>query len=265
MTFVIAHRGSSALAPENTLAAVTRAIGQGSSVVETDVRRTVDGALVCVHDETLVRTTNAAEAFPDRAPWRVADFTLDEIRTLDAGSWFGPDFAGEAVPTLAEVIDTLGSDTSLLLEVKALGQHPGIEVDVHAELAAIDGYLPSALANGRLVVQSFDHESMRIFRRLAPSVPIGLLFGAVAPPQRADLVAASTWAQQINTHYAIATRDLIESVHELGMSISVYTVDAQELMQKYADLGVDGVITNAPGVLVEVVDRPAGENSPHPR
>jgi glycerophosphoryl diester phosphodiesterase len=265
MTLVIAHRGSSALAPENTLAAVKRAMGQGSGmVVEVDVRRTADGGLVCVHDESLGRTTNAAEVFPDRAPWRVADFTLDEVRRLDAGSWHEPRFAGEPVPTLAEVIDTLGSDAGLLLEVKALGQHPDIEADVYRELARLDGYLPSALEAGRLVVQSFDHESMRTFRGLAPNVPIGLLYG-IGAPGRADLVEISTWAQQINTHYAIATSDLIASIHELGMTISVYTVDAPEQMQKYTDLGVDGVITNAPGVLVEVLDRLAGENSPRRR
>jgi len=95
---VIAHRGSSGAAPENTLAAVRLAIRHDSDVVENDIQRTRDGELVIIHDTTLDRTTDVEQVFPARAPWNVGDFTLGEIKRLDAGSWFAPRFAGQEVP-----------------------------------------------------------------------------------------------------------------------------------------------------------------------
>jgi glycerophosphoryl diester phosphodiesterase len=105
---VVAHRGSSGAAPENTLAAVELALAHRADVVENDIQRTKDGELVVMHDLTLARTTDVEEVFPDRAPWNVADFTLAEIKQLDAGSWFSPEFAGERVPTLAEWVRAVG-------------------------------------------------------------------------------------------------------------------------------------------------------------
>lgn len=93
---VFAHRGASTEAPENTLAAVRRAHEQHIKWIENDVQRTKDGALVVIHDATLSRTTDVEQVFPDRSPWRVADFTLAEIRRLDAGSWFAPASAASA-------------------------------------------------------------------------------------------------------------------------------------------------------------------------
>src|SRR5690606_25959316 len=116
---VVAHRGASRHAPENTVAAAEAAAALGARWAETDVQRTADGELVLVHDETLERTTNAEEVFPDRAPWNVSDFTAAEIAQLDAGSWYGEEFAGEPVPTLTEflaVLEENGQD--LLLELK---------------------------------------------------------------------------------------------------------------------------------------------------
>ena len=98
---VLAHRGASGRAPENTLVAARLAMALGADGVECDLHRTVDGALVVVHDHHLRRTTDAPTVLPGGAPWHVADLTLDEVRRVDAGAWFGPEFAGEPVPTLA--------------------------------------------------------------------------------------------------------------------------------------------------------------------
>ncbi len=178
----MAHRGASVLAPENTLAAFRRAIALGAGAVEIDVRRTRDGALVVLHDATLSRTTDAQHRLPGRDPWRVADLTYDEVAGLDAGSWHDRAYAGERVPLLREVLDLLhGTGTGLLLEVKAPASAPGIEADLHAELRSATGYLGDALWEQRLVVQSFDHDSMRRFKEQAPDVPVGLLG---SPPRR---------------------------------------------------------------------------------
>lgn len=249
----IAHRGSSGSAPENTVAAVEFAVDQHASWVEVDVQRSADGELVIMHDTTLARTTDAEEVFPDRAPWNVGDFTLEELRRLDAGSWFSPDFAGEPVPTLREVIEALGRRSGLLLEFKAPELYPGIEAAIAEEFESIPGYLRSALRGDRLVVQSFNHDSMRTFDGLLPEVPTGLLFGE--RPTDEQIVEASSWAEQINPSYRVVDQDVVDAVHDNGMTISVYTIDTGQLMRQYVNLGVDGIITNYPGVLRDILGR----------
>ena len=108
---VIAHRGASAYAPENTLAAIDKAADLGFRWVENDVQRTKDGQLVVVHDDSLNRTTDVEEVFPDRAPWKVKDFTAAEIARLDAGSWFSPRFAGARVPTLKQYMNRVSTQS----------------------------------------------------------------------------------------------------------------------------------------------------------
>jgi glycerophosphoryl diester phosphodiesterase len=164
---VIAHRGSSGAAPENTLAAVRLAIAQKSDVVENDIQRTRDGELVIMHDLTLARTTDVEQVFPDRAPWHVRDFTLAEIKQLDAGSWFAPEFAGERVPTLAEWVGAVGQGAGMLLEPKSPELYPGIETDLDKELRSLPEF-SRALKGGRVVVQSFNHVWLRVYKDLVP-------------------------------------------------------------------------------------------------
>ncbi|TDE02590.1 glycerophosphodiester phosphodiesterase [Jiangella asiatica] len=246
----IAHRGSSGSAPENTVAAIEYAVDQRASFVEVDVQRSADGELVLIHDTTLARTTNVEEVFPDRAPWNVGDFTLAELKQLDAGTWFSEDFAGEPVPTLREGIEALGS-TGLLLEFKAPELYPGIEAEIHEEVSSIPGYLDRALRTGRYVAQSFNIESMRTYHEIAPEVPVGLLYGS--RPSDEVLVEASEWADQINPSQTVTDQALVDRVHELGMTISVYTLNTGQLMRRFIDLGVDGIITDYPGVLHDIL------------
>ena len=242
----MAHRGASVLAPENTLAAFAAAIALGSSAVEVDVQRTRDGALVVLHDPTLSRTTDAGVRLPGRGPWRVADLTYDEVAALDAGSWHGRAFAGERVPLLREVLDLLhGTGTGLLLEVKAPASAPGIEADLHAVLRSSPGYLADSLWERRLVVQSFDHDSMRRFKELASDVPVGLL----GSPPRRRLPELATWADQVNPRHRSLRASYVDAVHDAGLACQVWTVDRTTDMLRAAALGVDGVITNRPDVL----------------
>lgn len=247
----VAHRGASGSAPENTIAAVKTALAQKATFVEVDVQRSADGQLVIIHDTTLSRTTDVEEVFPGRAPWRVGDFTLAEMRRLDAGSWFSSTFAGEPIPTLREVVEALGGRAGLLLELKAPELYPGIESEIDKELTSIRGYLPAALASDRLVVQSFNHASMRTYNDLNPAVPTGLLFGY--RPSEAELIAAAGWAEQINPSYRVTDGALVERVHQLGMTINVYTLNTGRLMLEYVGLDVDGIITDYPAVLRDII------------
>ena len=245
----IAHRGASAHAPENTLAAITHAVELGCDLVEVDVQRTRDGVLVLVHDLDLARTTDVAGVLPHRAPWRVGDLTYHELLRLDAGSWFSPAYAGERIPTLEQAIDLLrGSDTGLLLEVKKPARHPGIEADLATALQRFPGFVRAAAAEGRLVVQSFDHGAMRRFARLRPDVPVGLLG---RPPVR-RLGRLARWAAQVNPSHRVVNQAYVAAVQAVGLDCLVWTVDRRDDMRRMLDLGVDGVITNRPDVLAHL-------------
>jgi glycerophosphoryl diester phosphodiesterase len=239
----VAHRGASDEVAENTLSAIRRAVDLGADMVEVDVHRSRDGALVLMHDTTLVRTTNARQLFPRRAPWRVSDFSYDELARLDAGSWRSPAFSGERVPTLAEAVDVIRrSSAGLLLELKAPVLYPGIVTDVVTCLRDIPGYVGSATAAGRLVVQSFDVAAMKDHKTQAPVIPVGLL-GVHA---RANLPVLATWADQVNPSHLAVDRGYVELVHQLGMSCCVWTVNRGASMRRALRMGVDGVITNRP-------------------
>lgn len=245
---MIAHRGASAHAPESTLPAVDLAARVGADFVEVDVQMTADGRLVAIHDTTLRRTTDARLRYPHRGPWNVRDFTLAEIRTLDAGSWYDTRYAGTPVPTLREVLDTLSGRAGLLVEIKSPELYPGIGAAVVAELGAA-GWLRRGPDAERVVVQSFDWDLMRRVRRLAPSLTIGVLGGR---PSNQRLAEASTWAQQVNPHRARVTAAFVDAVHRHGLVTWPFTVDRPQRMRALADLGVDGIITNRPGLLIDV-------------
>jgi glycerophosphoryl diester phosphodiesterase len=245
-----AHRGASGCAPENTAAAFALAAELGAQAVELDVRRTLDGALVVLHDATLERTTDAAARFPDRAPWPVDAFTLAELRTLDAGSWFDARFAGERVPTLAEAMDVLADcGLGLLLEAKAPDQYPGMAGQIGHELrAAYPQWLRTAAA-GRLTVESFDWEFIRELRAVLPRVSVGLL-GA---PEPTALPTFAGFVDQINPHHTKITAEYVERVHQHGMAVNVWTVDDPAEQAAAIAAGVDGVITNRPDVLARAL------------
>jgi len=248
---VVAHRGASAQAPENTLAAIDKAAEMNVAWVENDVQRTKDGELVVIHDDTLRRTTNAAKIFPHRSPWKVKDFTAAEIAQLDAGSWFGPAFAGERVPTLKQFVNRLDRhQQKLLLEIKNPQLYPGIEQQI-IKVLANEGWLDWKHVFHRLVVQSFSADSIRTVHTLRPAVRTGFL----GTPAVADLPSYARFADLINPSHTTVTRDYVRAVHAqwgphgLPLSVFVWTVDDAASARRAAGYGVDGIITNKPDVV----------------
>ncbi|MEU5876283.1 glycerophosphodiester phosphodiesterase family protein [Spirillospora sp. NPDC047279] len=242
----VAHRGASAAAPENTLAAFRLARTKRATLFELDVQETKDHRLVLMHDTTLARTTNVESVFPRRSPWRVRDFTLAEIRRLDAGSWFASRYRGERVPALGDALRTMqSSGLGLLLEVKKPSYYPGIERRIVAELRRNPAWLRPDPNERRLIVQSFDVASMRRFHRLLPNVPVGL----IGKQPTSQIPALSKWADQINPPYASLTASYVKTVHKYRMESFVYTIDNPAKMRTALKLGVDGIITNKPDVL----------------
>jgi glycerophosphoryl diester phosphodiesterase len=241
MTFpqVVAHRGASAHAPENTLAAVRLARLEGAESVECDVQRTRDGVLVVLHDPTLNRTTDVRALFPRRSPWVVSDFSLAELRRLDAGH-------GERVPTLEEWIGAVGPDTGMLIEVKSPAAYPGIA----AELVELFTLMPAgraAASRGLLTVQSFDHAFLRRLKQLAPALRAVALFRRT--PRGRQLLDAATWCEGINVRSSSVRRPLVHRAHLLGLTVGVWTVDDDAGFQRALRAGVDAIITNDPARL----------------
>jgi glycerophosphoryl diester phosphodiesterase len=246
----IAHRGSGAMAPENTLASVELALKQGADYIENDIMRTSDGALVIMHDLTLARTTNVEQVFPDRAPWNTATFTLAEIKQLDAGSWFSASYTGQRVPTLREWVEAVGSRAGMLLEAKDPWAFPGIERDIDKELRSIPTFT-KALAADRVIMQAGDEPWLRAYHDLAPDVPVGLLY--YTRPTDEQLVAASTWLDSVHPALGNIDEAIVDRSHELGLDIHVWTVNFGGDMSRGIAWGVDGIITDYPSVLRDII------------
>ncbi|AJE86309.1 MULTISPECIES: glycerophosphodiester phosphodiesterase [Streptomyces] len=253
---VIAHRGASGYAPENTLAAVDKAHELGFTWVENDVQRTKDGELVVLHDTDLKRTTNAEELYPGRAPWKVADFTAAEIARLDAGSWFGAEFTGARVPTLKQYLERVDENRQkLLLEIKAPELYPGIERDILRTLDE-EHWLAASGSSRRLVVQSFSAPSLRTLHGLRGGVTTGFL----GTPAVSDLGTYAEFADQINPTAATLTADYVTSVHAVHgvhgrpLHVSTWTVNDADTTRRVAGYGVDGIITNVPDTVREALE-----------
>ncbi|MFF3905416.1 glycerophosphodiester phosphodiesterase [Streptomyces sp. NPDC001848] len=248
---VIAHRGASAYAPENTLAAVDKAADMGFSWVENDVQRTRDGRLVVIHDATLERTTNVRQLFPGRSPWRVKDFTAEEIAHLDAGSWFGARYAGVRVPMLRQYMERVSlNQQNLLLEIKNPELYPGLERQI-LKLLGNEGWLDADHLRNRLIVQSFSADSVRMVHDLRPGITTAYL----GTPPLTELPLYARFADQINSTQTKLSARYVSAVHAVKgphdrpMKVFAWDVNTAEAARRVSGFGVDGIITNAPDVV----------------
>jgi glycerophosphoryl diester phosphodiesterase len=228
---VIAHRGASGTHPENTLVSFRRAVEVGADMIELDVQLTRDHQVVVVHDDTLDRTTDGAGP--------VAARTLDEVRRLDAGRWFAPAFAGERVPTLAEVLAAIPIPINVELKAATRAGAPdGLEARVLADVEA-------AAAIGRVVFSSF--ETVRLERLRALSTPAALAVlqdrGSVA---QAIHLAERVAARALHLRKDMATAGALALAAGAGLAVRVWTVNAPAEFARLRDAGVEAVFTDFP-------------------
>ncbi|WP_299536766.1 glycerophosphodiester phosphodiesterase family protein [uncultured Streptomyces sp.] len=250
---VYAHRGASGYAPENTLAAVDAADDLGIAWVENDVQFSKDGVLVVVHDTDLARTTDVEQLFPGRTSYAVKDFTAAEIAKLDAGSWFGQEFAGARIPTLTQYLRKVERNhQKLLLEIKSPEIYPGIEKET-LRILREEGWLDRDHVKNKLVIQSFGADSVKKVHQLRPDVVTGFL----GNPAVADLPAYAKFTDQINPYFSAATADYVAAVHRLKgahgkkLRVNTWTVNDAASAAAVDAAGVDGIITNFPDVVRE--------------
>lgn len=231
----VAHRGATAYTPENTIAAFDLAVDMKADYIEIDVQRSKDGELVLIHDTTVDRTTDGTG--------KVGDLTLEQLRSLDAGSWKGEQFAGEPIPTFEEILDHYHGKIGILIELKAPELYPGIEEQVAAALIERNLHKPQ---NEKIIIQSFNFESIKKMDQLLPKVPIGVLTSNRADTTLEALQEFSTYADWFNPSYAIVTKELVNQVHSLGMQIGSWTVRSQEAADFLFEMGVDAIISDYP-------------------
>jgi glycerophosphoryl diester phosphodiesterase len=268
----IAHRGASAYAPEHTRAAYELAIAQGADYVEQDLGVTRDGVLVCLHDDSLERTTNVEEVFParfttdpaGRRRWMLADFTLEEVKRLDAGSWFAPAFAGERILTWDEAVAVVDGRAGLYPELKSPALYAARGVDIVALAAAAFAGAPRAPLPGgrdRLIVQSFDADALRALAKQLPTVPRVLLVGPQAAERwlsPAGLDEVRRFASGIGPAKGIllARPSIVDLARQRGLTVTPYTFRsgatgdfpdvAAEMRHFLSALGVDALFTDNP-------------------
>jgi glycerophosphoryl diester phosphodiesterase len=235
---VIAHRGNSSVAPENTLPAFARAIEVKSDLVELDYHHSSDGVPVVIHDETVDRTTNAPELLGQQKVL-VADLSLAELHRLDAGEWFGEDFKGLKLPTLVESLAAIQAGSTTLIERKA------------GDAQALIKLLEQEKLTERVVVQSFDWVFVAKCRELSPSLALCTLSGKAASDEQIK-AAAATGADVIVWNHEKLTRQQIDLIHKLGKKAWVYTVDNRQRATELMAAGIDGVITNKPAEMIKV-------------
>lgn len=238
MTLAIGHRGVAHRCPENTMASYAEALKLGVDMIELDVQRTLDGHLVIIHDDVVNRTSNG------KGPVRAQD--LAELKSLDFGSWFDPRFAGERIPTLAEVIDLVRGKAQLNIELKTTSAFdPGVERQLVTELKAA-GFLDESL------ISCFDHYALRTVRAEDPAVRLGALYGNAT----GLAVDMARWAQAgaLHPYFPFVTPQLVQDAHAANIQVNVWTVDSPDLARRLMSFGVDGIISNSAAVLELVKD-----------
>jgi glycerophosphoryl diester phosphodiesterase len=253
--FILGHRGASALAPENTLAAFSRAITDGAEGIEFDVRLSRDVVPVVIHDATLKRT-----GLIDRA---VSEMTAAELQEIDVGSWFAnrsaeaKEFAGEKLPTLSQTFELFRGNAGLLyIEMKC-------DRDEGAALAAEVVRLTREFRIGeRVVVESFDHAAIVAVKKIDSGIRTAALFEPkltrpISTVRRLKMVdtALAVGADEIALHHSLAGDRVIEKSKQAGLEIIVWTVDDLAWIARARTHGIKALIANDPGVMVRQRDR----------
>ncbi len=238
---IIGHRGASAVAPENTMAAFREAIAAGADGIEFDVRLTSDGVPVVIHDSTLRRTGGVNQ--------RVADLSWQDVGKVDVGSWFRPGaFANETVPSLRQLFDLFQSnEASLYLEMKC--DSPA-EYRPLAEACCrlIDAYS----FKERVVVECFQLAALVVLKEVDSEIRTAALFDRVLTEQSVITRATEIGAMAVALHHRLAHKSLIEKSKQAGFHVAVWTVDDPVWIERARAIGIDALITNDPARMIKL-------------
>lgn len=242
---IIAHRGASARYPENTLASFEGAIALGADMVELDVQLTSNGKVVVFHDEKISRCTNGRG--------RIADYSLAELKKLDAGSWFDKKFHGEKIPTLAEVLSVCKNKIAVNIEIKT-------EAVTDKILGGIEEKCLKIIEQNEMlrhvVFSSFDPRALQHLKQIDHRTPTAVLFekksyGSKLPSQIIESLGADAFNCSIRE---LNKKNWLADLKHHDIPVNVYTVNDEKNMRRLLALGVNGIFTNTPDILKSVLD-----------
>jgi len=243
---VIAHRGASQRAPENTLAAFRLASTLGADGIELDTKLTADGEAIVMHDQTIDRTTSGVG--------RVRDHTVAELKRLEAGSHFGPEFAGEPIPSLEEVFQELVESPMLInVEVGNYASPQDRLPDRVVELVQQYGL------DRRVLISSFNPIALRRTRNQAPGLALALLLVPAEPGWQRFVFSVISPRDADDLNDAMIRPEVVARSHRAGRRCLAWTVNEAARMHELVTMGVDGIITDAPDVARQVVDGAASK------
>ena len=238
---VIAHRGASTEAPENTLVAYRRAIEMGADMAECDVWLTKDRVPVLLHDGTLERTAGVTG--------HIEDLTFEQAARLDVGAWKAPRYSGERIPTLRETLDLVRGHLTLIVEIKPQGM----------EREVVDVIRASAIPAEQVMVFSFHHEVIAEIGRLAPELPRTWLISKLPTDEegrRERLRAAlEVGSSAIGLSKSAVDPRIVKLAHLAGLQVFSWTINDRPTMRRVSRAGVDGIISDAPDVVVDEFSR----------
>ncbi len=268
LPLIIAHRGARSLAPENTIAAAKKALEIGADLWELDVAVTSDNELIVVHDDTLNRTCDVAEKFPKKIPWNVWDFTLEEVKTLDCGTWFintdpfeqiekgnvteaeTNSYRGEKMPTLREAIAfTHENNWRVNIELKDQLLDKFDHVIVEKTVALVEEF---GMDDGKqVVISSFNHDYLKMVRDINPNIPVQVLTSEKIDNPSDYLKGIGT--DSLNPRVTVWSPAELERMTREGIRFNIWTVNDPVKMKELIAVPVAGIFTDYPQILKELL------------
>jgi len=239
---VIAHRGYSDAAPENTLSAARKAVQIGANMVEMDVGLTSDGEIVLMHDDDVKRTTNGEGL--------VENMSLAELKKLDAGSWFNPAFRGEQVPTLDEILEYAKGKISLNIEIKSYSVEKRSQFGIEKKIVdALEKYGMTEY----VIISSFNEKALLRIKQINPRIPTALLIVSDGLFSSQVKKAAKVKADAINEYSKFLRNGEIKRSQSYGLQVNTYTVDEPAKIASLIEHGINGIITNRPDLVLRIL------------
>lgn len=241
---VIAHRGASAYAPENTMSAIRLAVEQQAEMVEIDVVLSKEGIPVVIHEDSLSRTTDG-EGF-------VSSFSVEELQEFDAGSWFSEDFVGEKIPTLEEVLAYCKDKIAVNIEIKTEAvrndDQDGVEkfsLDLVNQLEMRD----------QVIFSSFDYRALKRLKTLDSEIPVAMLYERRQSGDKSPVQLVEEYKLDgFNSRYSQLSQEWADLLNEAEIPFSLYTINEEEMMKKFIGMGASAIFSDKPDLLKQVIE-----------